>query len=203
MILNYPVSLLAQFTILNYPVSIGRIDLRSCKWKSSVTYWFKVEPKQSQSTSDSQVKVALSANHFCHWFYFRAFFSFQGLVTGDVVWMIMEMLQILSKQNRFESYTLIGPSRYIAFSNVYFLAVHSLKMLLFFFFFFFWRSVFVLQIICTSTHNVSFAQVRGSVPVYWSQPGYKYRPPPRLDRGTQEKLMVLNRKDTRDGHVHA
>lgn len=43
--------------------------------------------------------------------------------------------------------------------------------------------MFVLQIICTSTHNVSFAQVRGSVPVYWSQPGYKYRPPPRLDRG--------------------
>ena len=92
---------------------------------------------------------------------------------------------------------------YIALSNVYFLAVHSLRMLLFFFLFFSWRSVFVLQIICTSTHNVSFAQVRGSVPVYWSQPGYKYRPPPRLDRGTQEKLMVLNRKDTRDGHVHA
>ena len=65
------------------------------------------------------------------------------------------------------------------------------------------KKIFVLQIICTSTHNVSFAQVRGSVPVYWSQPGYKYRPPPRLDRGTQEKLMVLNRKDTRDGHVHA
>lgn len=43
--------------------------------------------------------------------------------------------------------------------------------------------ILVLQIICTSTHNVSFAQVRGSVPVYWSQPGYKYRPPPRLDRG--------------------
>lgn len=38
------------------------------------------------------------------------------------------------------------------------------------------------QIICTSTHNVSFVQVRGSVPVYWSQPGYKYRPPPRIDR---------------------
>ena len=42
---------------------------------------------------------------------------------------------------------------------------------------------FDLKIICTSTHNVSFVQVRGSVPVYWSQPGYKYRPPPRIDRG--------------------
>ena len=29
----------------------------------------------------------------------------------------------------------------------------------------------------------SFVQVRGSVPVYWSQPGFKYRPPPQLDRG--------------------
>ena len=56
------------------------------------------------------------------------------------MWMIMEMLQILSKQNRFENYTLIGPSRYIALSNVYFLAVHSLKMLLFFFSFFFFFS---------------------------------------------------------------
>lgn len=30
---------------------------------------------------------------------------------------------------------------------------------------------------------MSFYQLRGSVPVYWSQPGYKYRPPPRIDRG--------------------
>lgn len=39
------------------------------------------------------------------------------------------------------------------------------------------------QIISYHNHQVSFVQVRGSVPVYWSQPGYKYRPPPRLDRG--------------------
>lgn len=32
-------------------------------------------------------------------------------------------------------------------------------------------------------HFVSFVQVRGSVPVFWSQPGFKYRPPPRLDKG--------------------
>lgn len=30
---------------------------------------------------------------------------------------------------------------------------------------------------------MAFTEVRGSVPVFWSQPGYKYRPPPRLDRG--------------------
>ena len=50
---------------------------------------------------------------------------------------------------------------------------------------------FNLQIICTSTHNVSFVQVRGSVPVYWSQPGYKYRPPPRLDRGRQSRIRSI------------
>nr|CAD7438977.1 unnamed protein product [Timema bartmani] len=35
------------------------------------------------------------------------------------------------------------------------------------------------QIVCHHHHHVSFVQVRGSVPVFWSQPGYKYRPPPR------------------------
>ncbi|GFS07471.1 phosphatidylinositide phosphatase SAC2 [Elysia marginata] len=39
------------------------------------------------------------------------------------------------------------------------------------------------QIIEFSPHIVSFVQVRGSIPVFWSQSGFKYRPPPRLDRG--------------------
>nr|CAD7394690.1 unnamed protein product [Timema cristinae] len=39
------------------------------------------------------------------------------------------------------------------------------------------------QIVCHHHHHVSFVQVRGSVPVFWSQPGYKYRPPPRIDKG--------------------
>eukprot|EP00795_Rhopilema_esculentum_P012362 gene12362-3018_t len=38
------------------------------------------------------------------------------------------------------------------------------------------------QVVCVMNHFVSFVQVRGSVPVFWSQPGYKYRPPPRLDK---------------------
>ncbi|XP_065583548.1 phosphatidylinositide phosphatase SAC2-like [Artemia franciscana] len=42
------------------------------------------------------------------------------------------------------------------------------------------------QIIRFSGHTVSFIQVRGSVPIYWSQPGYKYRPPPQLDKGELE-----------------
>ncbi|XP_071090105.1 LOW QUALITY PROTEIN: phosphatidylinositide phosphatase SAC2-like [Haliotis cracherodii] len=42
------------------------------------------------------------------------------------------------------------------------------------------------QIIEFSPHLVSFVQVRGSIPVYWSQSGFKYRPPPRLDKGEEE-----------------
>ncbi|XP_059468988.1 phosphatidylinositide phosphatase SAC2 isoform X2 [Neocloeon triangulifer] len=42
------------------------------------------------------------------------------------------------------------------------------------------------QIISYLDHQVSFVQVRGSVPVYWSQPGIKYRPPPRIDKGPAE-----------------
>ncbi|KAK4875984.1 hypothetical protein RN001_012406 [Aquatica leii] len=38
------------------------------------------------------------------------------------------------------------------------------------------------QIVTYHHHEVSFVQIRGSVPVFWSQPGYKYRPPPRIDK---------------------
>lgn len=37
---------------------------------------------------------------------------------------------------------------------------------------------------------MAFFQVRGSIPVYWSQPGYKYRPPPRIDRGNLYKQQL-------------
>ncbi|XP_059175454.1 phosphatidylinositide phosphatase SAC2-like [Physella acuta] len=42
------------------------------------------------------------------------------------------------------------------------------------------------QIIEFSPHLVSFVQVRGSIPVFWSQSGFKYRPPPRLDKDEAE-----------------
>lgn len=41
------------------------------------------------------------------------------------------------------------------------------------------------QILSFGEHQMSFFQIRGSVPVFWSQPGYKYRPPPRIDRGAR------------------
>lgn len=39
------------------------------------------------------------------------------------------------------------------------------------------------QCLLFGDHVLSFVQVRGSVPVFWSQPGFKYRPPPQIDRG--------------------
>ncbi|CAL4085307.1 unnamed protein product [Meganyctiphanes norvegica] len=47
------------------------------------------------------------------------------------------------------------------------------------------------QIVSYSHHQVAFVQVRGSVPVYWSQPGYKYRPPPTLDKGPTETAIAF------------
>lgn len=48
------------------------------------------------------------------------------------------------------------------------------------------------QILSLRQHQISFTQIRGSVPMFWSQPGYKYRPPPRIDKGQRDaKLDVF------------
>lgn len=49
------------------------------------------------------------------------------------------------------------------------------------------------QILTFRSHQMAFTQVRGSVPVFWSQPGYKYRPPPRLDREPVETQAAFGR----------
>ncbi|XP_011304045.1 phosphatidylinositide phosphatase SAC2 isoform X2 [Fopius arisanus] len=49
------------------------------------------------------------------------------------------------------------------------------------------------QLVWYHDHQVSFVQVRGSVPVYWSQPGYKYRPPPRIDRDEIETQVAFEK----------
>ncbi|XP_069695260.1 phosphatidylinositide phosphatase SAC2 isoform X2 [Periplaneta americana] len=49
------------------------------------------------------------------------------------------------------------------------------------------------QIVSHHHHQVSFVQVRGSVPVFWSQPGYKYRPPPRIDKGEAETQVAFEK----------
>ncbi|XP_011329507.1 phosphatidylinositide phosphatase SAC2 isoform X2 [Ooceraea biroi] len=49
------------------------------------------------------------------------------------------------------------------------------------------------QLVWYHDHQVSFAQVRGSVPVYWSQPGYKYKPPPRIDKDEEETQVAFEK----------
>lgn len=38
------------------------------------------------------------------------------------------------------------------------------------------------QIIDVYGHTLSFVIIRGSIPIYWSQPGLKYRPAPQIDK---------------------
>eukprot|EP00058_Branchiostoma_floridae_P024968 XP_002610458.1 hypothetical protein BRAFLDRAFT_85597 [Branchiostoma floridae] len=40
---------------------------------------------------------------------------------------------------------------------------------------------------------VETEQVRGSVPIFWSQPGIRYRPPPRIDRGEVETQAAFEK----------
>ena len=49
------------------------------------------------------------------------------------------------------------------------------------------------QILLYHHYALSFLLVRGSVPIHWSQPGYKYRPPPKLDRSPEEDQLAFSR----------
>uniref|UniRef100_A0A6Q2Z399 SAC domain-containing protein n=1 Tax=Esox lucius TaxID=8010 RepID=A0A6Q2Z399_ESOLU len=44
------------------------------------------------------------------------------------------------------------------------------------------------QLISVHNHSLSFVQSRGSVPVFWSQAGYRYNPRPRLEKGEKETV---------------
>lgn len=39
-----------------------------------------------------------------------------------------------------------------------------------------------MQLLLADTHLLSFIVVRGSVPVYWTQPGNRYRPLPIIEQ---------------------
>ncbi|XP_058798092.1 phosphatidylinositide phosphatase SAC2 isoform X2 [Phymastichus coffea] len=58
------------------------------------------------------------------------------------------------------------------------------------------------QLVWYHDHQVSFVQVRGSVPVYWSQPGYKYKPPPRIDRDEAETQVAFEKHFTEELHCY-
>ncbi|KAM9365096.1 phosphatidylinositide phosphatase SAC2 [Pholidichthys leucotaenia] len=47
------------------------------------------------------------------------------------------------------------------------------------------------QLIHVHNHTLSFVQTRGSVPVFWSQAGYRYNPRPRLEKGEKETMYYF------------
>ena len=55
------------------------------------------------------------------------------------------------------------------------------------------NSVETEQIFTYGSHTVSFVCVRGSVPLFWSQHGHKYRPPPVIEKTEVENLQAFRR----------
>lgn len=49
------------------------------------------------------------------------------------------------------------------------------------------------QILSVAGHTLSFLQLRASIPIFWSQPGYKYRPPPIVDRPKSESFPTFQK----------
>jgi hypothetical protein len=49
------------------------------------------------------------------------------------------------------------------------------------------------MILQVSTHVISYIIVRGSIPVYWSQPGNKYRPVPIIQQSESETAYAFER----------
>uniref|UniRef100_A0A8C6Q720 Inositol polyphosphate-5-phosphatase F n=1 Tax=Nothobranchius furzeri TaxID=105023 RepID=A0A8C6Q720_NOTFU len=47
------------------------------------------------------------------------------------------------------------------------------------------------QLIHVHSHTLSFVQTRGSVPVFWSQAGYRYNPRPRIEKGEKETMSYF------------
>ncbi|CAD5210214.1 unnamed protein product [Bursaphelenchus xylophilus] len=42
-------------------------------------------------------------------------------------------------------------------------------------------------------HTLSFVQIRGSIPIYWSQRGYRYRPPLSIEKSLAESLPACEK----------
>ncbi|XP_041985567.1 phosphatidylinositide phosphatase SAC2 [Aricia agestis] len=52
----------------------------------------------------------------------------------------------------------------------------------------------IVSLVCADTvHRAAFLQVRGSIPIFWSQPDYKFRPPPKLDKTEDESHAAFTK----------
>ncbi|XP_053548633.1 phosphatidylinositide phosphatase SAC2 [Bombina bombina] len=58
------------------------------------------------------------------------------------------------------------------------------------------------QLIHVHNHTLSFIQTRGSVPVFWSQVGYRYNPRPRLDKGEKETSQYFSLHFTQELSIY-
>ena len=58
------------------------------------------------------------------------------------------------------------------------------------------------QILLYHHYALSFVVTRGSVPLFWSQPGYKYRPPVRLDRTEEEDRDAFRKHIRREMGIY-
>ncbi len=58
------------------------------------------------------------------------------------------------------------------------------------------------QVLLYHHYALSFVATRGSVPLFWSQPGYKYRPPPRLDRTEEEDKEAFGKHVRREIDIY-
>ncbi|XP_067879505.1 phosphatidylinositide phosphatase SAC2-like isoform X2 [Heterodontus francisci] len=47
------------------------------------------------------------------------------------------------------------------------------------------------QLIYSGDNIMSFVQIRGSIPVFWSQQGYRYKPRPKLHKSDQENKLAF------------
>ena len=57
------------------------------------------------------------------------------------------------------------------------------------------------QILQYHHYTLSSVQVRGSIPIYWSQPGYKYRPP-KLDESPAKSAAAFRKHFDRKFRVY-
>lgn len=57
------------------------------------------------------------------------------------------------------------------------------------------------QLIHVHSHTLSFVQTRGSVPVFWSQAGYRYNPRPRIEKGQSSLDFKMQKVFTNDSVI--
>lgn len=151
-------------SLASFPVSfLGWIFARICSW----SVWISGPPRFFPPFIIPRFYVSRAP--FFWW-------SWQGHGTGGEELMRMDTAPIMWKPNRFAGFNLsicLVPTYVPNKTNKCLKKLHSVSL---------------CQMLQFTNHIVSFVQVRGSVPLYWSQTGIKYKPPPRIEKGQQRSF---------------